>query len=502
MSSSSKDPQFSEPLGSRAWLTDILNSQIAALASLHVFPNRHWECSYFSPGCEPLFGYSPEALMADRHLWLSRVPQEDVDSVLVPLLDAVFAECSQAPHEYRFVRADGSLRWVMGNLSSRWDNDIGAWVVISVATDISDRKQLEITLQRQLEQEHLLRTITTHVRQSLDFSIILSTTVNEVQQTLQADRTLIFRLLSNGSGQVIQEAVCPSYPMIDKMMWLDECFPEACYEYYRQGQGRIVPDVAQDTWAECLSEFMAEVGVKSKIVAPIVSLRDSRAPHLWGLLIVHACREYRQWQTSEAQFLQQLADQLAIAIQQAVLYEQLWQANQQLQHLATHDALTQVANRRTFNEHLNQEWLRLAREQRPLALIFADIDYFKQYNDTYGHPAGDVCLTAVAQTLSQTLKRPADFIARYGGEEFVIVLPNTRAQGAVKLVQTIQAEIERLNFPHAGSALAAQRITLSFGITWTIPLPTEAAQSLLERADQALYQAKNQGRDRYVVLAH
>jgi diguanylate cyclase (GGDEF)-like protein len=247
---------------------------------------------------------------------------------------------------------------------------------------------------------------------------------------------------------------------------------------------------------------MAEVGVKSKIVAPIVSLRDSGAPHLWGLLIVHACREYRQWQTSEAQFLQQLADQLAIAIQQAVLYEQLWQANQQLQHLATHDALTQVANRRTFNEHLNQEWLRLARERRPLALVFADIDYFKQYNDTYGHPAGDVCLTAVAQTLSQTLKRPADFIARYGGEEFVIVLPNTRAQGAVKLVQTLQTAIERLNFPHAGSALAAQRITLSFGIAWTIPRPTDAPQTLLERADQALYQAKNQGRDRYVLLAH
>lgn len=177
----------------------------------------------------------------------------------------------------------------------------------------------------------------------------------------------------------------------------------------------------------------------------------------------------------------------------------LQQANLELQRIANTDSLTQVANRRCFDEMLEQEWQRLRREQQPLSLILCDIDYFKQYNDRYGHPVGDACLQRVAQIIAQCVKRPADMVARYGGEEFAIILPNTTQDGAITLVETIRAALQTLQIPHAASAIATY-ITLSAGIACLIPTFHSSHLQLLAATDIALYQAKASGRNTWALF--
>ncbi|MGI0484636.1 PAS domain S-box protein [Pantanalinema rosaneae CENA516] len=198
--------------------------------------------------------------------------------------------------------------------------------VLVVARDITDLKRAQDALQQQSEREHSLRLITQHIRQTLDLNDILATTVTEIQRILHADRTLIFRLNSDRSGVVIQEAVRPEYPVTLAMRWEDECFPPDCYAAYCQGNVRIVPDVTLDTWGACLVEFMQQTAVQSKMVAPIVQRQDEGTARVWGLLIVHACAEQRVWHLDEANLLEQVADQLAIAIQQSELHQQIRQS--------------------------------------------------------------------------------------------------------------------------------------------------------------------------------
>lgn len=188
--------------------------------------------------------------------------------------------------------------------------------------DASYQPQGEELLRQQVERERLLAIVTQKVRQSLAIDETLATAVTEVRQTLQADRALIFQLRPDGAGVVVKESVVPEYPVTNEMLFVDECFPSECYEHYRQGLPRVVLDVATDKWADCLSEFMQSVGVKSKIVAPIIH-RNKVVPRVWGLLIVHSCAAYRHWQSVDAEFLQQVSNQLAIAIHQSELYEQL-----------------------------------------------------------------------------------------------------------------------------------------------------------------------------------
>ncbi|MCW6052728.1 diguanylate cyclase [Lyngbya sp. CCAP 1446/10] len=180
--------------------------------------------------------------------------------------------------------------------------------------------------------------------------------------------------------------------------------------------------------------------------------------------------------------------------------EQLEKVNLALQYLATYDSLTEVRNRRSFTEHIDTEWRRLAREEAPLSLIMCDIDYFKFYNDTYGHQAGDECLRQVAQVLQKSLKRSADLVARYGGEEFAIVLPNTDIQGAASVAEIICQQVRGLQILHAKSAVS-EYVTLSLGVACCIPAPMSQPAGLITIADEALYRAKTAGRDRVSIAA-
>ncbi|MBW4679864.1 MAG: diguanylate cyclase [Microcoleus vaginatus WJT46-NPBG5] len=173
----------------------------------------------------------------------------------------------------------------------------------------------------------------------------------------------------------------------------------------------------------------------------------------------------------------------------------LQKANRELERLATLDGLTQVANRRRFDQYLSQEWVRLAREMKPLSLILCDVDYFKNYNDTYGHQAGDDCLQQIARALNRTIQSSAHLLARYGGEEFAVILPNTNAETAFTLAEALRLAVQQLKIEHAKS-LVSQYATLSLGVATIIPTQEFSPKTLISVADKALYLAKNQGRNR------
>ncbi len=176
----------------------------------------------------------------------------------------------------------------------------------------------------------------------------------------------------------------------------------------------------------------------------------------------------------------------------------LEKANQELQYIAASDGLTNLANRRRFDEYLEQEWRRLAREKGVLSLILIDIDYFKKYNDTYGHLAGDDCLYKVANAIRDAVKRPADLVARYGGEEFAIILPNTDICGAFHVAEIVRQNVKSLQIPHKSSAVS-QIVSLSIGISSIFPSHEFMSEKLIKQADEGLYQAKLEGRDRVVM---
>jgi adenylate cyclase len=170
----------------------------------------------------------------------------------------------------------------------------------------------------------------------------------------------------------------------------------------------------------------------------------------------------------------------------------------QLQSLSSTDELTQLANRRVFKEQLEKEWHRALRSQHPISLIISDVDYFKLYNDTYGHPQGDECLRQVARAMTKAIKRPGDLVARYGGEEFVILLPETDADGALKIAQTAAANVENLKLEHKASQVS-ESVTISLGVTSVIPSEDLSLNLLVDTADLGLYEAKRKGRNQTVL---
>ncbi len=162
------------------------------------------------------------------------------------------------------------------------------------------------------------------------------------------------------------------------------------------------------------------------------------------------------------------------------------------------DELTQLPNRRQLLEYLDRMWRQMIRQEQPLSLLMCDVDFFKPFNDFYGHQTGDACLRLIAEGISNSIQRPIDLASRYGGEEFVVVLPNTDRAGAIRVAETIRAQVACLHIPHEANPMS-DFVTISIGVATTIPQRGTIPISLLQAADEALFQAKRGGRNRVAV---
>ncbi|MBD1875859.1 diguanylate cyclase [Nodosilinea sp. FACHB-131] len=459
---------------------------------------------YVSAAYERIWGHSPALLYSDPGLWLRQVHPDDLPRVQASVGRQF--DGNSVRREYRIVRPNGDVRWVQAHVQVVNDDQNQPRYMVGWAEDYTDRRQLqaslratEATLSRRVGQEQLLRMLTARMRESLDLETILGATVAGVKTVFSADRAVIFQILANGDRRIAQQSTSPDYATITDTMIPSGPLPAAYLERLYTWQPYIINDIAAEPWSPDLLTFLSAIRVKSAMIAPIAHPFGGDRQPLWGILVVHACGEHRQWQPFEANMLQHFADQLNTALHQAELYRQLQAANQELDRISKVDSLTQLANRRWLDEYLNQEWQRLTRERKPLSVVLADVDYFKPYNDTYGHAAGDQCLVEIASAIRFGIRRPADLAARYGGEEFALVLPDTDTAGAIRVVQLVRHHLQTLDLPH-GASPSGDTITLSFGIATVTPTLDSPAEAILELADQALYAAKDAGRNQYQVF--
>lgn len=192
----------------------------------------------------------------------------------------------------------------------------------------------------------------------------------------------------------------------------------------------------------------------------------------------------------------------SIDISETVRAEQeLKKVNEKLKMLSVIDGLTQIPNRRRFDEYLDSEWKRHYRDKGSLAVVICDIDFFKLYNDHYGHQGGDECLQKVARAIHECAGRPGDLAARYGGEEFVLILPNTDVTGALVVAEKVRMKTASLKIPHDKSK-AGEYVSLSLGVSAMVPGTDNSAEGLVKEADEGLYQAKANGRNQVFCKSH
>jgi len=189
-----------------------------------------------------------------------------------------------------------------------------------------------------------------------------------------------------------------------------------------------------------------------------------------------------------------LIDSIRLRFENEQLIKSLQVINSRLTELSVIDELTQVANRRSLDDNLEREWLRAKRMRTPISMLMIDIDYFKQYNDEFGHIKGDECLVYIADFLKQNLNRSGDFIARYGGEEFCIIMPDTNLSGATDFAEKIHSGVRDLKIPNHGSDVS-KFLTISVGVASVIPGKDDTYMDLIYTSDKALYNAKNDGRN-------
>ncbi|GAB4174732.1 MAG: hypothetical protein Fur006_04740 [Coleofasciculaceae cyanobacterium] len=304
--------------------------------------------------------------------------------------------------EWTYIRKDGSRFSVLLSITALRDLEGNITGFLGIGSDITQRKQVEETLQRQNRRSQLFTEITLKIRQSLQLEEILQTTVTEIHNILQVDRVLLYRVWPNGTGNTVTEAVQPGWPAILGMSFQEEVFPLEYQELYRQGQVRAIADVEQ-AYAEvtpCLLEFLQPWGVKAKLVVPILMTEDwgqqdgksqkakgksqkhalefseqstgkrqnSHTPSskLWGLLIAHHCSSPRQWSSFEIELLQQLSEQIGLALTQAQLLEretrqrqELARSNDQLQefaYVASHDLQEPLRKIQAFGDRLRVKY--------------------------------------------------------------------------------------------------------------------------------------------------
>lgn len=361
-------------------------------------------------------------------------------------------------------------------------------------------RKFQVQLQTQNAQLQLLLTTTQAINEATDVKSALKVVLQTVCQTIGWDFGEAWILSSDNpihAPTFFCEACyyCEDIPLTDFASSEQTCGLIASDELPRQ-----IWTLKQSIWIEDIDQHPTPIQspslktlcLKAAFGTPIQFDNQILA------VLIFFCKKRMPVDAQSLQLVNAVSTQLGAMIQRKRAEAALRQAYQELERLAHLDGLTQVANRRRFDEYLSQEWKRLARERQPLSLVLFDVDYFKHYNDCYGHQLGDDCLKQIARAVSLALKRPADLLARYGGEEFAVILPNTDADGAIAVAHAIQQDVRQLQIPHARSNIS-DHVTLSLGVSSMIPTLNITSDDLVAAADEALYAAKSQGRDRIVL---
>jgi len=364
-------------------------------------------------------------------------------------------------------------------------------------------------MQKHIAMHQRLRQVERNLRGSLNISTVLGTTVVESATLLGAQQVSLLAYQPNAQcwEPVAQYCSDQSLAWWPKVSPKSSEYPNLMKQVILEGGASLcakqsLPTAETRQWLACWPGSWLLVPILKEPLSEELrepSVEASLVQH-WGILAL-ALPSEQSWSSAAIACAQSIAIELSFAMQQAQQYQSLLLANQELQKLALSDGLTRLANRRRFDEHLSDEWQRLARDRQPLSLILCDLDHFKRYNDTFGHPAGDRCLIRVAKALLSGPQRPADLVARYGGEEFAVILPNTDTNGAWRIAQKIHESIRQLKIAHAADN-EKPYVTVTMGVATIIPGHEATAQGLVQAADMALYHAKQQGRDRTYVHAH
>jgi PAS domain S-box-containing protein len=285
--------------------------------------DANWNVIIWNRECERVTGYKELEIVGNPKAMELLYPNPKYRQQMM----ATWAEWGHdyQDWEWEITCKDGSVKIISWfNICQRFP--IPGWATWGVGVDVTDRKRAQEALRQQFQRERLLGAIAQRIRQSLNLEEILNTTVAEVQQFLAADRVLIYRLWPNGTGSAVTEAVVPGWPAVLGKIFPEKVFPQESQQLYRQGRILAIDDVEQADISACLVEFVQQFGVKAKLVIPIL-----QEEALWGLLIAHQCRYTRQWQPLEIDWLKQLATQLAIAIQQSQLFQQVQRLNANLE---------------------------------------------------------------------------------------------------------------------------------------------------------------------------
>lgn len=297
----------------QARLQHLLASSPAVIYSCKV--SGDFGATFISDNITANFGYKPQDFLENSSFWVSHIHPDDTDRVFSNITHLF--KHGYHSHEYRFLHADGSYRWIRDELKLIRDENgnpiegVGSWI------DISDRRQAEEALQQQLLRERLVSSILDRIRQSLNLEEILQTAVAQIREFLQTDRTVIYRFKHDWTGVVVVESVRAEFMAIKYMNIADDCFLHTYVPLYQKGRISFINNIDDGNLDKCHQQMLAQLQVKANLVIPIL-----QGENLWGLLIAHHCSNYRNWQELEIECLKQISVQVAIAIQQSTLFEQ------------------------------------------------------------------------------------------------------------------------------------------------------------------------------------
>ncbi|MEB3828038.1 diguanylate cyclase domain-containing protein [Phormidium sp. CCY1219] len=365
-------------------------------------------------------------------------------------------------------------------------------------------RQIQVQLENQNAELQLLLTATQALANSADIDAAFGIILSQTCQTMQWQFGEAWMPSAEKTSLKYRQAWYAGEGILNEFCRHSQTFHLSLGEglagrVWRSQKMEWVKNIGYDSGEHLSRARLATLaGLKGALGVPILVQNSQNQPEVLAILVFFMSQDLQPSGRS-LQLIDALARQLGSMIQRKHAEAALKQANLELNRLVNLDSLTQVANRRRFDEYLSQVWTEMFGKQQPISLVLFDLDYFKRYNDYYGHQAGDECLQQVALAAKEAMRNAEDLLARYGGEEFAAILPNTPREEAIALAQTIRDRVKQLQLSHPDS-IVNSAVTLSLGVASTIPACQNSPEQLIATADEALYAAKNQGRDRMIFL--